>query len=239
MPMYSMSSIVDSLALAVDSFQFAPPVAFVYNPLAYARKSYDTYCRRYAAGSKEVLLLGMNPGPWGMAQTGVPFGDPNMVKEWLGLNVPVAGPERQHPKRPVQGLECSRSEVSGRRLWGWAKDRFGSPERFFSRFWVANYCPLAFMEASGRNRTPDKLPKHEKARLFEACDKALYLTARLLQPRFVVGVGKFAEDRAHIALRGLEITIGRIAHPSPANPRANQGWAKLIERELVDLGVAL
>jgi len=236
---HPMGSIVDSLALAVASFQFAPPVACVYNPLVYARKSYDTYCEVYGAGFKEVLLLGMNPGPWGMAQTGVPFGDPNMVKQWLGLNVPVHGPEYQHPKRPIQGLECSRGEVSGRRLWGWAKDRFGSPERFFSRFWVANYCPLVFMEASGRNRTPDKLPKHEKTQLFEACDQALYLTVKLLKPKFVIGVGKFAEVRAHTALRGLKITIGRITHPSPANPRANQGWAKLVERELGGLGLAL
>lgn len=237
--MYSMSTIVDSLALAVDSLQFAPPVACVYNPLEYARQSYDAYCEVFGAAPKEVLLLGMNPGPWGMAQTGIPFGDPNMVKEWLGLNVSVTGPHRQHPKRPIQGLECSRGEVSGRRLWGWAKGRFGSPERFFSRFWVANYCPLVFMEASGRNRTPDKLPKDEKAQLFEACDRALYLTVKLLKPAFVIGVGKFAEDRAHSALSGLKVTIGRITHPSPANPKANQGWAKLMERELAGLGVAL
>ncbi len=237
MPMYSMGSIVDTLALAVDSCQFAPPVAYVYNPLMYARKSYDAYCEAFGGAPKEVLLLGMNPGPWGMAQTGIPFGDPGMVKEWLGLNFPVAGPDHQHPKRPIQGLECSRGEVSGRRLWGWAKGRFGSPERFFSRFWVANYCPLVFMEASGRNRTPDKLPKNEKAQLFEACDQALYLTAKLLKPQFVIGVGKFAEDRAHIALSGLKVTIGRITHPSPANPKANRGWEKLVEGELGALGV--
>ncbi len=239
MAIHSMRTIVDSLIAAVNSFQFAPPVACVYNPLVYARKSYDTYCRIYGAGPKEVLLVGMNPGPWGMAQTGIPFGDAGMVKEWLGLNVPVTGPDRQHPKRPIQGLECSRGEVSGRRLWGWAKDRFGSPERFFRRFWVANYCPLVFMEASGRNRTPDKLPKHEKALLFEACDQALYLTAELLKPKIVIGVGKFAEDRALIALSGLNVAIGRITHPSPANPKANQGWAELVEQELNGLGLAL
>ena len=235
----AFGTIADSLVLAVESLQFAPPVACVYNPLVYARKSYDTYCKVFGAGSKEVLLVGMNPGPWGMAQTGVPFGDPHMVKGWLGLRVAVAAPDHQHPKRPIQGLDCPRGEVSGQRLWGWAKKRFGTPERFFKRFWVANYCPLVFMEASGRNRTPDKLPKAEKARLFEACDQALFHTAKLLKPEYVIGVGKFAEDRVRSVLGGMKITIGRITHPSPANPKANQGWVELVERELSAIGVSL
>ncbi len=239
MGILSFGTIADSLVLAVECMQFAPPVACVYNPLAYARKSYDTYCEVYGAGPKEVLLVGMNPGPWGMAQTGVPFGDIDMVKGWLGLRVPVPSPKHQHPKRPIQGLECPRGEVSGQRLWGWAKKRFVTPERFFRRFWVANYCPLVFMEASGRNRTPDKLPKTEKSRLFEACDQALYLTVRLLKPRFVIGVGKFAEDRVFGVINELPVTIGRITHPSPANPKANKGWEELVERELKAMGISI
>lgn len=239
MSVLSMRTIVDSLVLAVESLNFASPVTCVYNPLVYARRSYDTYCRVYGAGPKEVLLVGMNPGPWGMAQTGIPFGDPNMVKNWLDLRIPVSAPRHQHPKRPVQGLDCPRGEVSGKRLWGWAKNRFGEPDNFFSRFWVANYCPLVFMEASGRNRTPDKLPKAEKSRLFEACDQALYYTVRLLKPSYVIGVGRFAETRARSALDGLKVSVGRITHPSPANPSANRGWAQLVERELGALGVSL
>src|SRR5688572_32536315 len=95
----------------------------------------------------------MNPGPFGMAQTGVPFGDVAMVRDWLGIVAAVAKPRDEHPKRPVLGFECQRSEVSGARLWGWARARFGTPQRFFERFFVANYCPLAFMESSGANRT--------------------------------------------------------------------------------------
>ena len=235
----SMGVIIDELAHAVDSLRFAPPVQWVYNPLTYARKAYDAYCSRYGAGGKEVLLVGMNPGPWGMAQTGIPFGDPMMVMEWLDLQVPVSGPPQQHPKRPVAGLDCPRGEISGKRLWGWARDRFGSPRLFFSRFWVANYCPLIFMEDGGRNRTPDKLPKNEKAPLFEACDRALCLTVQLLRPRYVVGVGKFAEDRVRNALKGLDVIPGRITHPSPANPAANRGWAQLVEAELGAMGVTL
>jgi single-strand selective monofunctional uracil DNA glycosylase len=127
--------------------------------------------------------------------------------------------------------------VSGRRLWGWARDRFASPAEFFKRFWVGNYCPLVFMEESGRNRTPDRLKKGEKAALFDACDEALRRTIRLIRPRYVIGVGNFAFQRATEALVGQDVLVGRIPHPSPANPKANSGWARLMERELVSLGL--
>ena len=125
----------------------------------YARAPHEQYLRRYGdARPSRVLLMGMNPGPFGMAQTGVPFGDVRMVRDFLGIEAPVARPPREHPARPITGFACARSEVSGTRLWGWARDRFGTAERFFERFFVVNYCPLVFMEESGRNRTPDKLP---------------------------------------------------------------------------------
>lgn len=237
MPAQPLGVITDKLVEAVDRLRFGPPVAWVYNPLVYARRNYDAYCEIYGTGPKEILLVGMNPGPWGMAQTGIPFGDPLMVKEWLGLRTPVTPPERQHPKRPITGLECPRSEVSGRRLWGWARERYGAPQIFFRRFWVANYCPLVFMEAGGRNRTPDKLPQKEKTGLFDACDRALYQTVDLLKPGYVIGVGRFAESRIRHALKNLDICIGRITHPSPANPKANQGWVELVEQELDSLGL--
>ncbi|MFB6260581.1 MAG: single-stranded DNA-binding protein, partial [Thiohalorhabdaceae bacterium] len=74
-------------------------------------------------------------------------------------------------------------------------ERFGPPQAFFERFFVANYCPLVFMEASGRNRTPDKLPKAEREALFAVCDRALIATIDCLRPRWVLGIGRFAEAR--------------------------------------------
>ena len=229
--------ITDRLAARVAALRFSPPVAYVYNPLEYARAPYDLYWERYGAPPKEVVLLGMNPGPFGMAQTGVPFGAVGRVRGWLGIEAPVGTPPRQHPKRPVLGFGCPREEVSGARLWGWAEERFGTPERFFARFFVANYCPLVFLEETGRNRTPDKLPAAERKALFAACDRALRDTAALLRPRLVVGVGAFAEARARSALAGTGVRIGRISHPSPASPRANRGWSRLVEAELAALEV--
>ena len=116
--------------------QFPPPVAFVYNPLNYAAAPHEAYLARYASGKKEALFVGMNPGPFGMAQTGVPFGDVAMVRDWLGVRGEVRAPTQAHPKRPITGFACTRSEVSGTRLWGWARDRFGTPGQFFARFFV-------------------------------------------------------------------------------------------------------
>lgn len=225
------------LVQALEKLQFKPPVVHVYNPLDYARKPHYRYIELYGMKPREVLFMGMNPGPWGMAQTGVPFGEVSMVRDWLRVNGVVEKPAKEHPKRPITGFECHRSEVSGRRLWGWAKDRFGTPNRFFERFFVVNYCPLSFIEESGRNFTPDKLPASERESLFRICDDGLVKLAEHFQPKHVVGVGAFAEKRAAIALEHLDIAVSRMPHPSPASPAANKDWPKLAEDALSKAGI--
>jgi single-strand selective monofunctional uracil DNA glycosylase len=228
-----------TLAERVEQLRFAPPVACSYNPLVYARVPHELYLTRYGVEPREVLLLGMNPGPFGMVQTGVPFGDVAMVRDWLGVDGKVTRPLTEHPKRPVLGFGCPRSEISGSRLWGWARDRYGTAEKFFARFFVANYCPLAFVEDSGKNRTPDKLPAAEQQALFALCDEALRRLVAHLRPCFVIGIGAFAARRARLALADQRRLVGTILHPSPASPLANQGWAKAIEKQLEELGVEL
>lgn len=231
-------AIARTLSEEVDRLQFAEPVADVYNPLDYAAEAHASYLSRYCRPQAQILLLGMNPGPWGMAQTGVPFGEVNLVVDWLGISSGVHKPKKEHPKRPVDGFDCRRSEVSGQRLWGWARDRFGSPDSFFERFFVWNYCPLAFLEDSGRNRTPDKLPAPERAPLFEACDRALSALIDFIEPTHVLGVGKFAEARAQ-QVAGERAAVGGILHPSPASPAANRGWAEQVERQLAAMDIPL
>ena len=234
----SLSQITDELVAALSPLRFSEPVTHVYNPLTYARTAWDLYCERYGQGTRKVLALGMNPGPFGMSQVGVPFGEIAHVRDWLGINVPIGKPPTEHPKRPIQGFECQRSEVSGRRLWSWAKDTFGTPEAFFETFFITNYCPLVFMEGpNGRNRVPEKLPKTERQPLFDACDNALRQTVELMQPTYILGVGKFAEKKARQVLGDLDIKIGSVPHPSPASPLANRGWAPLMTKALNDLGI--
>jgi single-strand selective monofunctional uracil DNA glycosylase len=217
--------------------KFSPPVTQVYNPLAYAWAPYEAYVRRFGGAPRRVVFLGMNPGPFGMVQTGVPFGEITAVRDWLQIQAVVSKPPREHPRRPVAGFACTRSEVSGRRLWGLFAERFGSPARFFADHLVMNYCPLAFIESSGRNRTPDKLRPSEKAALFAACDAHLRTVVDALQPEWLLGIGDFALKRAEQAFPNGTPRLGRILHPSPASPAANRNWAALAARQLEDLGV--
>ncbi len=231
--------VAEELRREVSALSFGPPVETVYDPLDYAWDPHAEYLRRYGGARPEVLLLGMNPGPWGMAQTGVPFGDVGMVRDFLGIGGRVGRPPGERPDRPVTGFACRRGEGSGRRLWGWARERFGSPDAFFARFFVVNYCPLIFFGKGGGNLTPDKLPAAQRAALLSACDRALVRTAQELRPRLVAGVGRWAEARAREALAGMEVKVGGIPHPSPANPAANRGWAKAAEAALGEMGVVL
>ncbi|MEJ2166302.1 MAG: single-stranded DNA-binding protein [Desulfobacterales bacterium] len=234
-----LESITDDLLDDLRPLRFGRPITHVYNPLEYARKPYSKYLQRYAKPPKEVVLIGMNPGPWGMSQTGIPFGEVAAVRDWLEIEAPVGTPVEMHPKRPVTGFKCRRSEISGKRLWGWAQKRFKTPQNFFARFFIANYCPLQFIEAGGRNRTPNQLRAAERIPLFEACDRALRRTIERLNPEYVVGVGQFSTERARVALTDLSPTIGGITHPSPANPKANRGWEAIVEKELKKMGIEL
>lgn len=231
-----LMEITDELSAKVSGLRFAPPVAYVYNPLAYAREPHWQYLKRYA-GSGVAVWVGMNPGPFGMAQTGIPFGDVAMVRDFLGISGSLASLPRQHPKRPIQGFDCPRSEVSGTRLWGYARDRFGSPRDFFGQFFVVNYCPLVFMADSGKNITPDKLPAQESMALNAACDEALRRMALAMRARCLVGVGAFARRACERALAGTDIPVGQILHPSPASPLANRGWAAAVHRQLQAMGL--
>ena len=188
--------IARELSRAVSKLDFAPPVTHVYNPLDYAREPHDRFVKRFAKPGVDALLLGMNPGPWGMAQTGVPFGEIAAVRDWMQIDGKVGRPKDEHPKKPVDGFACKRTEGSGKRVWTWAAERFGSPERFFARFFVWNFCPLCFLEEGGKNRTPDKLPAAEREPLYAACDQALVRIVDALSPKMVIGIGKFAETRA-------------------------------------------
>lgn len=236
--MHPLVAISRRLARAVDRLEFAPPVACVYNPLVYAREPHERYLERWGNRPKEALLVGMNPGPFGMMQNGVPFGEVGLVRDWLGLSGRVRKPAREHPRRPVEGFDCARSEVSGARLWGWARARFGVPEAFFARFFVWNWCPLGFLGPSGANLTPDKLRPAERELLVPPCDAALAQAVEALAPRIAIGIGGVAEAALRRAL-GDRLPIARMPHPSPASPGANRDWAKQADAALAAAGIRL
>ncbi|MBC8126508.1 MAG: single-stranded DNA-binding protein [Gloeobacteraceae cyanobacterium ES-bin-144] len=237
-----MKPLIDStlqLAGALRDLRFAPPVACVYRPLDYAWKPYQMYLERFAKSPKRVVFLGMNPGPFGMAQTGIPFGEVAAVRDWMGIEAAVGKPAEEHAKRPVEGFQCQRSEVSGRRLWGLFAERFATPEAFFKDHFVLNFCPLVWMSATGANLTPDKLPSHEMTPVEQACLRHLSEVIAFLKPEFLIGVGGFAEERMRRAadVCGSKAKIGRVLHPSPASPAANRGWSAAASRQLTEMGI--
>ena len=229
-----------TLSAQLDGLSFSTPVTHVYNPLDYAGAAHTQYLTQWGGQSqpRRVIFLGMNPGPFGMVQIGVPFGEVSIVHEWLRIDAPIQQPLHMNPKRPIEGWACTRSEVSGRRLWGLFRDRFGTPEAFFAEHFVANYCPLAFFD-NARNVTPDKLPAAEMAPVIAACDEHLRTLVQTMQPDWVVGVGAYAEAQAMRALASCQHQprIGRVLHPSPASPAANRGWSDAATRQLIDQGI--
>ena len=236
--MHPLTAASRQLSDRLRHLQFAAPTTHVYNPLEYASAPHEKYLETYGGSPKKVLFLGMNPGPFGMTQTGVPFGEIAAVRDWLRVTGPVTRPALENPKRPIVGFDCTQSEVSGRRLWGLFAARFGTPAVFFEHHFVANYCPLVFMEAGGKNRTPDKLPASEMEEVYAPCDEHLKAVIEALRPEWLIGVGAFAEGRGALQLDAFpHLKLGRILHPSPASPAANRDWAGEATKQLVALGV--
>lgn len=238
-PVPTLIDAADQLREVLRPLSFPAPVSHTYNPLDYAWERHCEYLDRFGNGPKRVLMLGMNPGPYGMAQTGVPFGEIPAVRDWMGISGPVGRPDPEHPKRPISGFDCERSEVSGRRLWGLFAERYPDPAAFFAEHFVANYCPLVWMKDTGANLTPDKIPADAMQPVAEACRAHLRRVIEILDPQYLIGVGAYAEKQLATAAEelGHPARLGKILHPSPASPAANRGWAGQATRQLVDLGV--
>jgi single-strand selective monofunctional uracil DNA glycosylase len=235
--MNDLISSTERLAAALRNLEFSQPVTCVYRTLDYTWLAHAEYLKRFGRGKKRVLILGMNPGPFGMAQTGVPFGEVAAVRDWLGIETTIKKPVPEHPKRPIEGFDCKRSEVSGRRFWGLFADRYETADQFFEDHFVLNFCPLVWMSESGANLTPDRLPAAEMAPVEAACMTHLQEVLVLLKSTCLIGVGGFAEERLKRAAAscGSTARVGRILHPSPASPAANRGWADVASRQLTEL----
>lgn len=223
----------------VESLRFSTDLV-IYNPLIYAWDLHKQYLLKYVHSQVDTIFLGMNPGPFGMAQNGVPFGEINAVKNFLQLDGQVGKPPFEHPARPVLGMDIKRSEVSGKRLWALFNDRFGNAQFCFATLTVVNYCPLVFMDRgpTGKNITPDKLPKAERIALETICDSYLVDIVALLKPTNFIGVGRYAEKKMEKLFPPQEGRIvASILHPSPGNPQANKLWNEKVTDTLVSLGV--
>ncbi|MGH7282303.1 MAG: uracil-DNA glycosylase family protein [Polyangiaceae bacterium] len=232
--MPSIASLATDLRDQVGRVRLTTP-AFVYSPLFYAWPVAEKYLK-LGRGKKRAVFVGMNPGPFGMAQTGVPFGEVAAVRDWMRLGGEIGRPEREHPKRPVLGFDCKRSEVSGKRLWGAFSAKSPDPKKFFDEAFVLNYCPLLFLTESGTNLTPDKLTKKERDAISKICDEHLRAALDVLDPEVAIGVGQYATDRLRI-ISPEKIPVSSILHPSPASPAANRDWIGDARKSLAKVGL--
>lgn len=210
-----------------------PDSLFVYNPLTYALDMHLAYIEKYAIKNTKILFLGMNPGPFGMTQNGIPFGEINFVKDYFNFNCEIKSPKIEHQYRPIEGLGCSRSEVSGKRFWSLMRDHYGDSNSLVGQVYVANYCPFVFLEKTktAKNITPDKLPKEIRVVINKICDDYLWDTQEILQCESLIGIGKYAEKK----LKNNKYPYSSILHPSPASPLANKGWAERASLKLEEL----
>lgn len=199
-------------------------VDYVYNPLKYAWGVHQRYIQISGDGGAKTVMLGMNPGPHGMGQMGIPFAATSMVRNVLGISgIPVEQPSFPHPRRPVIGLEYPREEVSGTRIWGLLSETYGSSDRIFEKVFLVNHCPLMLLDGErGTNVTPDKISGNTARRLLRRCDEHLLEVVDALNADCVIGIGKFAEKRAIKALNGSDVLVKGCWHPSPASPLANR-----------------
>ncbi|XP_059470377.1 single-strand selective monofunctional uracil DNA glycosylase [Neocloeon triangulifer] len=212
--------------------KFSDPVFMVYDPVEYAGGIYFQYLQRFCRSPKHLLILGMNPGPWGMGQTGIPFGDVDTVKNYLGLaefGFLIRQPTQQHPSKIVTGLDCHRKEPSGTKLWGLVKKltNYCPAEIALANIIVHNFCPLIFLKESGCNLTPEELKaSNKKEELFNLCSTALYHSLRVLQCSQILCIGKFAEKRADLMVKkfSLNALVYSIPHPSPRNVSGRVNW---------------
>ena len=200
-------------------------VEFVYNPLNYAWEPHKKYLEDYGSSGAKIIIMGMNPGH-GMGNTGIPFGCPKKVKNYLGItNLEVREPVKIHPKRRITGLDCEKSEISGERIWGLIEEIYGKPDNAFRNIFVMNHFPLWMFNSKGQNITPDKLSKKSTVKIFRTCNKYLTDMVDILNAKMVIGVGKYANKMANEAIKenGLRgVLVREIPHPSPANPLANK-----------------
>ena len=99
----NLIKIARELSQSVCSLSFKLPTAYAYNPLEYAWEIHRQYLELAGDGKKKVVFLGMNPGPYGMAQTGVPFGD--------SVRAGLDGIKRRSQEAPPRASKASRGWI--------------------------------------------------------------------------------------------------------------------------------
>ncbi|XP_059053181.1 single-strand selective monofunctional uracil DNA glycosylase-like isoform X1 [Achroia grisella] len=232
--------LIDQLNVNLEKLQLPNSVQCIYNPTIYARNTFEQYVRKYCNTKKKVMFFGMNPGPWGMSQTGVPFGEVASVRDWLHIIGPVGKPPTELSNRQVNGFNCKRPEISGKRFWGLFKKICRNPENFFHSSFVYNYLPQQWMKNSGANVTPGEFSASDMRPLYAICDPIFVKVLEIYEVETIIAVGKFCEKRAQKAIKqylpNATIQIFYLPHPSPRSVN-NTNWEEKAENCLKNFNI--
>jgi single-strand selective monofunctional uracil DNA glycosylase len=223
----SLNGIINTLSHNCEKINFSGQGLVVYNPLNYAKLATAQYLDTYGQGRKEVLFLSLNPGPFGMAQTGIPFGDVYWVTKYLKIHNTIEQPkDAVHPKRPILGFDCTRKDVSADRFWKLISSFYPNATTFFQKNFLWTFAPLYFCDKSGKNITPDKINLVSRKELEQICLEALKNIILSLQVNNVISIGAYVyKNVLKLDAEVLnKIEVENIPHPSPLNPANNKGW---------------
>jgi len=197
------------------------PDIVVINPLEYLWLQYGYYTSCYHNQYPRAMIIGMNPGPKGMSQTGIPFGSPNIIPSILpnkslfneirdNEGSPVSSPHRR-----ITGPSNTTVEVSGNRLWSALIKRYGDFKSITSEIFVDNICPLLFLcgKNGSKNLTPDKLtPSPAKIILIRLCTERLQKIYQCLgEPSNIVALGRWSHKFLEKMFPKVRVTY--ILHP--------------------------
>ncbi|KAF7991960.1 hypothetical protein HCN44_010761 [Aphidius gifuensis] len=209
-----------NLSINLDKLNYNNPIDYIYCPIIYAKTVHFNYLNKYCRDKKNIMILGMNPGPWGMSQTGVPFGEINIVIDWLKINGHIDKPKRQHEQRQVDGFSCKRSEISGRKFWSLFKKLSNNPDTFFRHCFLRNFFKPTIIIII--------IAGPEQKKLQEFCDQALIEVIKILDVKVIIGVGRFSEQRAKKVVKTAKLStkVLWMIHPSP-RATIGKNWQNL------------
>ena len=115
-----------------------PEKISVMNPFEYPATRAATasfYKKYYSDNAIRHIILGINPGRFGAGITGIPFTDPQKLKDICGLE--FDGPPAHEPSAVfVYDMIAA----------------FGGPEEFYSRFYINSVCPLGFTKTNEKGK---------------------------------------------------------------------------------------
>lgn len=207
---------------------------FIYNPLEYCLDPFIQYLEK-GGEKRDIVFLGMNPGPFGMMQNGIPFGASNFVNNYLNIEKDFDKQkiEKEHPKYKIIGKNIERQEISGTKLWGLIQSFYPDSNTFLENQIVLNYLQLAILDKEkGKNITPDKLNKDVRTKIENICDNQLREILDILESKVLIGVGKYSYDSL-LRVKKNEKVI-KINHPSPLNARYFKTWTEDTKKLLID-----